>query len=509
MWAQAVFLLLGTVGVYTDPLTTGAARRHEEEGHVASHFDAAFRATSTEPWSAQAAHDWHILEYRHDAGEAMGYNDKTGEIFHEVGPVVFGIGTACTECLLFDLRTCRVLTPNAIAKQPHVVVPYDREHRDQLWKVTRAQAVRSEDLPPGFLGAQPLHPSDQTWHLMSERDDRVEMTMFASLPTASMLQTTPARRLRCLSGWCAGLISKEGNAFLASLMLLPLPRAFLDATTENSLHRSWPCETLSRAAMVFVEERAASADTKIRGGASSKPRAQIFAHAKRGAQLASLAAELLAPITGLATVYFKAARAALGTAQEEIGDFVHPHGVCDAPHDPLASSALETKGTAFTPEYINVTRPVRAIGHYCAAILRCVLHQVDWLLDFLDCISSSDHSTTRTVSMESGLVVDRGNARKSLRLLETLLSEDALQLAYARGFTPVLVADQISITSEDASTPVFELARATATRFSKLLDYRLNGTKLTRAKKVRRQRMGQVVCCYIKASEPEKECTLD
>ena len=508
---QIVFLLLAVLRTHADPLTTGAARRHEEGGHAASHFDAAFRATSTEPWSAQAAHDWHILEYTHGAGEARGYNDKTGEIFHEVGPRSFGIGTACTECLLFDLGTCGVLTPNSLRQQPHALVPYDREQRNQLWKVTNMQAVRSVDLPPGFLGGQSPHPADQTWHITSERDDTIEMTVFASLPVASMLQTTPARQLRCLSGWCLGWGSKEGTAFLATLMLIPLPRAFLDAEQEDNLHRSWPCETLSRAALVYVEGRAASPDSKVRGGVSAKPRAQIFANVKRAAQLASLAAELLAPVTGVATVYFKSAKGQLDDSQKGPAEFVHPPGLCDAPHDGLAASALETSGTVFTPEYINVTRPVRAIGHYCVAILGCVLRQVDWVLNFLGCLDFSDPRGTQTTNIKSDAMIVRDNARKSLRLLETLLSEDALQLAHASGFTPVLLADQISITTEDASVPVFELAKVTSSVFAKMLSNTPKSkTRISKEqrKQARRARVCQLACCYIKAGEPDRECTL-
>ena len=509
MHQRCLLLLLAAVGIYTEPLTTGVGRRQGGEGHTAGHFDGVHRATSTEPWSAQGAHDWHVLGYNRAAGEASGYNDKTGEIFHEVGPAQFGIGTACTECLLFDLRTCNVLTPAGIGQQPHAVVPYDRDHRHQLWKITRTEGVTTHDLPPGYMAGQPGHLSDQTWHIMSERDDTVEMTMFASLPMASMLQTSAARQLRCLAGWCLGRGSGEAAAFLATLMIVPLPRAFLDAEAEHHLHRSWPCDTLARAALVYVESRAASPDLTVRGGASTKSRAQVFAHSKRGAQLAALAAELLAPITGLATTYFKSAQGVLLDSDELAGgdddlpdlyQRIHPIGLCDAPDDPVASIALETRGTSFTPEYINVTRPIRAIGHYCAALLGCVLQQVDWVIAFLDCIALSNTSTT----LKADAYAIRGNARHALNLLNTVLGEGALQLAHTAGYTPILLADQVSISTEDAATPIFQLAKATSTLFADLLSKApTNATADSR-----RTRTAQVACCYIKASEPERTCTL-
>ena len=67
------------------------------------------------------------------------------------------------------------------------------------------------------------------------------------------------------------------------------------------------------------------------------------------------AAEALAPLAGIVNIYAAAIARFMNTDLNNTSTRHGLVGVCDAPHNAMAANVLQTRGTSFTPEHINVS----------------------------------------------------------------------------------------------------------------------------------------------------------
>jgi hypothetical protein len=144
------------------PLETGWHYRGPGEARAAGHdhFASGSRGHANEPWSSQASRDWQILENDRTEGRMAGYNDRTGEVFNTAPGTRLASGIGCAGCLLFDLESCHVVSPTSFKAVPHSPESYDRDRREQLWRIADAEGVRPGDLSPSFSQPHPP-PADR------------------------------------------------------------------------------------------------------------------------------------------------------------------------------------------------------------------------------------------------------------------------------------------------------------------------------------------------------------
>ena len=431
------------------PLETGWHHRGPGEARAASHFASGSRGHANEPWSSQASRDWHILENDRTEGRMTGYNDRTGEVFNTAPGTRLASGIGCAGCLLFDLESCHVVSPTSFKAVPHSPESYDRDRREQLWRIADAEGVRPGDLSPSFSQPHPPRSTDEIWHVVSERDESIDMTLFAWTEPGSIGSSSIARRLRCMTGWC---MQFSVDTFLSSLLLIPLPASILDAYNETPLYRRGGCDRLSKTMLMQAQIRAKRIDPLVRS--HGPPRARILNMAKSAASDVIFAAEALAPLAGMVHIY------AAAIARFTNSDFSNTNtshglvGVCDAPHNAMAANVLQTKGTSFTPEHINVSLPVRALGNFCRTMATCVLGQVRWLREFATCLVG-ERQVSRYAQPEL-----YNKASEGVRLMGTLLHHKTIQLSASTGFSGGAIADEIASASSIACVDVFHLAGA-------------------------------------------------
>jgi hypothetical protein len=435
-----------------DPLTTGTLSRNGWGNRAASHFDNTRRAHSSDPWSASNAAEWQLLEYDRAARRVAGYNDRTGEVFSTAPGTPTVIGTGCAGCVLFDLQTCGVITPRSISHEPHTLVPYDRTRRDQLWRVASPEGVAPAARGARVFRSHEVHASDTMWHIVSERHEQMDFALLAWLKHDAIAQEMPGRRLSCLSGWCEQFASPSLDSFLSSLVVIPLPTSFLDSRSEDSAKAKWGCDTLARAAVAFVTKRASTHDTIL--AHQGTPRAAILHMAKQASLLIALSAETLAPSTAIATIYYNALLKYKATNTSSSPS--KPIGMCDAPYDEMVERILSARVTSFTPEHVNVTVPVRALGLYAETLSSCALQQFDWLSRFGWCLDRVPlRSRDRMIANHNGRTV----VVQAVQLLGALLSPEATRIARHGGHSSTTLVDRIAETMRSISEDVFALSK--------------------------------------------------
>ena len=435
------------------PLETGWHHRGSGETRAASHFSNGNRDHASEPWSAAATADWQILEHDRPAGRMQGYNDRTGEVFNTAPGTKLASGIGCAGCLLFDLISCRVLSPLSFQTVPHAAEAYDRDRRGQLWRIANAEGVKPGVLPLNFLHAHPPQSTDEIWHVVSERDEDIDMTLFAWTEPGAIGKTGVARRLRCLAGWCVQFSSAAVRAFLSSMLLIALPAGFVDAHTEGQWGKKGGCGTLSKLMLIHAQQRATSTVPPVKS--HGVPRARILHVAKSAASDIIFAAEALAPLTGIVKIFKAAIPPVDPHNSDDQGGENKLVGFCDAPHDTMVTRVLQTGAVSFTPEHINVTLPVRAVGNYCRAMVACVLSQVRWFQSFIPCLVGEHRVVTHSMS---ALYY---KATQGLGLVTALLLPRAKHLAASTGFSGGALADEIAEAASATCANVFQLVKAT------------------------------------------------
>ena len=431
------------------PLETGWHYRGPGEARAASHFASGSRGHATEPWSSQASRDWQILENDRTEGRMTGYNDRTGEVFNTAPGTRLASGIGCAGCLLFDLESCHVVSPTSFKAVPHSPEPYDRDRREQLWRIADAEGVRPGDLSPSFSQPHPPRATDEIWHVVSERDEGIDMTLFAWTEPGSIGSNSIARRLRCMTGWC---MQFPVDTFLSSLLLIPLPAALLDAYNEAPQYQRAGCDRLSKTMSMQAQIRAKRIDPLVRS--HGPPRSRILNMVKSAASDVIFAAEALAPLAGMVNIY---AAAIARFTNSDLNNTSTRHGlvgVCDAPHNAMAANVLHNRGTSFTPEHINVSLPVRALGKFCRTMATCVLGQIRWLSEFASCLVG-ERQVNRYAQPELFYKASEG-----VNLMGTLLHHKTIQLSTSTGFSGDALADEIASASSDACMNVFHLAGA-------------------------------------------------
>ena len=475
-----------------DPLTTGTLSRNGWGNRAASHFDNTRRAHSSDPWSASNAAEWQLLEYDRAARRVAGYNDRTGEVFSTAPGTPTVIGTGCAGCVLFDLQTCGVITPRSISHEPHTLVPYDRTRRDQLWRVASPEGVAPAARGARVFRSHEAHASDTMWHIVSERHERMDLALLAWLKRDAIAQEMPGRRLSCLSGWCEQFTSPSLDSFLSSLVVIPLPTAFLDARSEDSAKAKWGCDTLARAAVAFVTRRASTHDTIL--AHQGIPRAAILHMAKQAALLITLTAEALAPVTAITKTYYLAVLQV--RANSTAAPRLHPVGICDAPYNEMVERLLSARITSFTPEHVNVTAPVRALAHYAEAIGSCALQQFEWLSRFGLCLDGVPaQSRDRLIGYNRG----RSTVVDAMQVLDALLSPVAIQLARHGGHSSTTLVDRIAETMRAVSDDIFALSRAIGPATILAIESLKEWGDKDKA-------FHQLSCCYEAASDLPGDC---
>lgn len=473
-----------------DPFETGWHDRGPGEERAASHFTTGSRAHESEPWSSHSNTDWQIVEYDRVAGRVAGYHTRTGEVFNTAPGSGRAAGIGCFGCLLFDVGSCHVLSPAAFRAVPHSLEPYDRERREQLWRIADAKGVRDGDLPVNFAHSHPPQRTDEVWHVVSERDERVDMTLFAWIEPGSTGSHSVARRLRCLAGWCKQFPSGPIDSLLASLVLLPLPASLLDANTANQRPNTSGCGRLSRKMLIQVQQRA----TRIIPLAAThgQPRARVLSRAKSAASNVIFAADALAPVTGMIQIYATAVERALdqnftSRSANSTGQY-GLDGFCDAPHDPMVASVLQTDGLSFTPEYVNVTMPIRALGEFCRVMAICVITQIRWIEAFASCLYGEGGGALAATQEV------RVHAIEGFTMLTALLGAKAMQLSASTGASGGALADEIVEAAETVSIASFHRA----TDILKLTDTLASGDWI---RGDRREKITEkFACCYVHAS---------
>ena len=275
------------------------------------------------------------------------------------------------------------------------------------------------------------------------------MTLFAWIEPGSIGSGSIARRLRCMAGWC---MQFHVNTFLASLLLVPLPATLMDAYNDKPFHKRGGCDRLSKTMVMQAQMRATRVDPLVRS--HGPPRARILNLIKSAASDVIFAAEALAPLTGRVKVY------AVAITRFTNSDFLNTTkgyglvGVCDAPHNAMVASVLQTRGTSFTPEHINVSLPVRAIGNFCSTLATCVLGQIRWLREFTSCLVG-ERQISRHAHPELYYKASEG-----VRFLDALLHPKTILLSTSTGFSGGALADEIASASSVTCLDVFHLAGA-------------------------------------------------